>query len=505
MFTKEQDVIGIVDWVTRGLEVFFVFGLFAAIVLLAFIYVIDRFQRKHSLRRNYPVIGRFRYFFEHLGTFFRQYFFSMDREELPFNRSERSWVYRAAKNARQTVAFGSTKRLKESGSYLFLNSPFPAPMHMPSNDSGPVIGEGIVDHAYHPQSIFNISGMSYGALSRPAVEALSKGAKLAGVWLNTGEGGVSPFHLASGCDLVMQIGTAKYGVRNKEGHLDDVKLAELAEKSQIKMFEVKLSQGAKPGKGGILPAVKVTQEIAAIRGIPVNEPSISPNAHEEIANISELLDFIKRVRDVAKKPVGIKFVLGDPDWLDDFFAEINQRGRECAPDFITLDGADGGTGAGPQTLMDYVGLPLQKSLPLLTNKLVEYQLRDRVVVICSSKLIQPSLIAWALCLGADYVVSARGFMFAIGCIQAMQCNQNTCPTGVTTHEKKLQRGLNPENKAHRVAGYVMNVQSELNTLSHSCGLTSPWEFSRDHAYIFTSNYDCIPMKDIYPYPEDKNA
>jgi glutamate synthase domain-containing protein 2 len=481
---------------SKGLEIFFFLLFVFLVIYLVIIFCIDRFQHKHTLRRNYPVIGRFRYFFEHLGIFFRQYFFAMDREELPFNRADRSWVYRAAKNSSQTVAFGSTKRLKDEGSFLFLNSTFPMPNAAPTSQLGPKIGLG--EHAYQPKSLFNISGMSYGALSRPAVEALANGARMAGVWMNTGEGGISPYHLAAGCDIVMQIGTAKYGVRTKEGRLDEQRLKALASESVIKMFEIKLSQGAKPGKGGILPATKVTKEIAEIRGIEPYKDSISPNSHEEIRNPKELLDFINLVREKTKKPVGIKFVLGEWSWLDEFFQEILNRGVGSAPDFITLDGADGGTGAAPQSLLDYMGLPLQKSLPLVSDKLAEYGLKERIVLVASSKLIEPSIIAWALCMGADYVVSARGFMFSIGCIQAMQCHKNTCPTGVTTHDKKLQRGLDPVDKSHRAASYVKHVQDELAIIAHSCGLNSAWEFSRENAAIFTNNYECEPMKFVYP-------
>ena len=426
----------------------------------------------------------------------------MDREELPFNRAERSWVYRAAKNNRQSVAFGSTRRLKEPGSYIFLNSPFPVSNADASRQANKPIGEGIVKYPYQPASLFNISGMSFGALSRPAVEALAKGASLSGVWLNTGEGGVSPYHLDPGCDVVAQIGTAKYGVRDDQGHLDEEKLLALASQSSIKMFEIKLSQGAKPGKGGILPAIKVTPEIAHIRGIEAYKDSISPNAHTDINNVGELLDFIHRVRTLTHKPVGIKFVLGSYAWLDELFRLILERGKASAPDFITLDSADGGTGAAPQTLMDFVGLPLQTSLPLLVDKLDEYGLRPRVTVIASGKLLQPSMIAWALCMGADYTVSARGFMFAVGCIQAMQCNKNTCPTGVTTHDEKLQRGLDPHNKAVRVADYVKNVQKELNMLAHSCGLHSPSEFSRQHVHIMVDAQNSVSMDEMYPAHEE---
>lgn len=478
--------------------VFFIFVLWCLAVTVVVVYLIDRFQSRHTIRRNYPVIGRFRYLFEHLGGFFRPYLFTMEREELPFNRADRAWVYRAAKNVERTIAFGSTRNLTPSGEILFLNNLFPAQETLAPFRGEMVIGEGHVRFPYTAQSLFNISGMSYGALSRPAVKALAEGARQAGVWMNTGEGGVSSYHLRSGCDLVVQIGTAKYGVRDENGHLDEDKLARLAKLEQVRMFEIKLSQGAKPGKGGVLPGEKVTAEIADIRGIPVAEASISPNAHEEIKNLDDLLDMIERVRRVTEKPVGIKLVLGDFSWLDDFCQLILERGERSAPDFITLDSADGGTGAAPQTLMDYVGLPLKESLPLLVDKLTEYGLRPRIRIICSGKMVTPAAVGWALCMGADFVVSARGFMFAIGCIQALQCNKNTCPTGITTHDPRLQRGLDWRVKAGRVQQYVCNMQSELQMLAHSCGLENPRDLSRRHAHIVIDGRHSRPMHELYP-------
>lgn len=491
--------LGIVD----VLVVLFVFSLGCFTVWLFVIYLIDRFQHKHTIRRNYPVIGRFRYVFEHLGGFFRQYFFAMDREELPFNRADRSWVYRAAKNVDRTIAFGSTRSLSPSGEILFLNSLFPVGDTIAPFRGEIRIGEGYVIYPYKAHSVFNISGMSYGALSKPAVKALAAGAKQAGVWMNTGEGGVSSYHLRAGCDLVVQIGTAKYGVRDEQGHLSEEKLKRLAQFEQVKMFEIKLSQGAKPGKGGLLPGEKVTPEIAEIRGIPVGQPSVSPNAHEEVHSIGDLLDMVERVRRLTEKPVGFKLVLGDYDWLDPFCEEILKRGEHSAPDFITIDSADGGTGAAPQTLMDYVGLPLNRSLPIVVDKLTEYGLRPRIRIICSGKMVTPAAVAWALCMGADFVVSARGFLFSLGCIQALQCNKNTCPTGITTHNPRLQRGLDWREKSSRVASYVDNLHKELEMLAHSCGLNNPRELTRKHAHIVIDPRTSISMETLYPQAQVK--
>ncbi|MFG1495152.1 FMN-binding glutamate synthase family protein [Saccharospirillum sp. HFRX-1] len=485
-----------------GLTILAVAGLLivAAVIILClvliYLYISDRRQRIHTIRRNYPILGRFRYLFEHLGEFFRQYFFAMDREELPFNRAERSWVYRAAKNLDNTIAFGSTRSLEPIGSVFFMNDAFPTLEDTADHPLPITIGPD-AKQPYQPKSFFNISGMSYGALSAPAVRALSFGAAKAGCWMNTGEGALSRFHLEGGCDLVFQIGTAKYGVRDKNGNLSDEKLREIAAHEQVRMFEIKLSQGAKPGKGGILPGEKVTEEIARARGIPEGEDSISPNRHLDIEDGDDLLDMIQRVRNVTGKPVGFKCVLGETGWLVALLRRIKQRGLEYAPDFITLDSADGGTGAAPQPLMDYVGLPIKESLPWLIDTLKAEGLRERIKVVASGKLMVPSKVGWALATGADFIVSARGFMFALGCVQSLQCNRNTCPTGVTTHNPRLQRGLVPADKAERVAHYHAQMVHFLGILAHSCGVAGPRELARKHVRIVTQSGISMPLDTFY--------
>jgi len=475
----------------------FVLIICLAIIALVVVYIADITQTRQAIRRNYPVVGHFRYFFEYLGEFFRQYFFSMDREELPFNRAQRSWVYQAAKHIDTTVAFGSTRDLRPAGTTIFVNCAFPT-LGGDAVDPGEII---IGPHArmpYRTRSLYNISGMSFGALSAPAVTALSNGAKKANCWLNTGEGGVSPYHLSGGCDLVVQIGTAKYGVRDLDGNLSDDKLKALAQYDQVKMFEIKLSQGAKPGKGGILPGVKVSQEIAEIRGIPVGEDSISPNRHPDINSVDELIAMIKRIRDLTGRPVGFKCVIGASDWLDELFELVNEIGIENAPDFIAIDGAEGGTGAAPMPLIDEVGLPLRESLPLLVDKLNIHDLRDRVKVIASGKLINPGNVAWAMCMGADFCVSARGFLFSLGCIQALQCNRNTCPTGITTHDPRLQRGLDPANKAERVVNFRTRIEYEVGIIAHSCGAVEPRQLRRFHCRVVQDNGKSMPLNELYP-------
>lgn len=489
-------------YVIRFLEItalLFIFALGMLVLFLVVLYVIDKSQTAHAIRHNFPVIGRFRYFFEELGEFFRQYFFAMDREELPFNRAERSWVYRAAKNLDNTIAFGSTRDLRPTGTVLFVNCPFPTLDQDAVSTSDVTIGPNTA-HPYTTNSIFNISGMSFGAISKPAVLALSNGARMAGCWMNTGEGGLSPYHLEGGADIVFQIGTAKYGVRDEDGNLSDEKLREIAAHNQVKMFELKLSQGAKPGKGGILPGEKVTKEISQIRGIPIGSASISPNRHPEIDSVEDLLDVVDRIRNVTGKPVGFKAVIGAYGWIDNLCEAIKKRGVEYAPDFITIDSADGGTGAAPMSLMDYMGLTIEESLPLVIDRLKAHGLKKRIKIITSGKLITPAEVAWAFAMGADFVTSARGFMFSLGCIQALQCNKNTCPTGITTHNKKLQTGLDVTIKAERVKNYAQNMAHEVGVIAHSCGVHEPRLLCRFHARMVRPDGKSVPLDELYPEP-----
>jgi glutamate synthase domain-containing protein 2 len=486
-------------WVS-ALSDLFLLAIGLLLLLVFVVYVRDVTQTKDAVLRNYPVIGHFRYIFTTLGEFFRQYFFAMDREEMPFNRAERQWIERASKDKSTTIAFGSTKSLEHPGTLIFENAAFPLLDEDKQSPAAVVIGEGYCEKPYATNSIINISAMSFGAISKPAVKALSKGAHMAGCWLNTGEGGLSSYHLEGGADIVFQFGTAKYGVRNQEGYLSEEKLRQVASHDQVKMIEIKLSQGAKPGKGGILPASKVTSEIAAIRGIPEGQASISPNRHLDVDSVDHLLELIIKVRQVTGKPVGIKAVIGGMGWLNDLFGKIRQRGLDSAPDFITLDSGDGGTGAAPMTLMDHVGLPIRESLPMLVDALKQFGLRHRIKVITSGKLVNPAGIAWALCTGADFVNSARGFMFALGCIQSLRCNKNTCPTGITTHDKRLQKGLNPDDKAVKVANYVGQVTEAVEIISHACGVSEPRSLTRDHVRLVQRSGRSVRMSELYPEP-----
>lgn len=483
--------------ILQTLSALFVLVLGIGLLAVIVIFVIDVTQTKSSVRRNFPVVGRFRFLFEHMGEFFRQYFFAQDREEMPFNRAQRTWVYRASKGVDSMVAFGSTLNLTPTGTPIFVNCPYPV-LERDIAETEPMTIGPYARKPYAATSVFNVSAMSFGAISKPAVLALSNGSRMAGNWLNTGEGGVSPWHLEGGCDIVFQIGTAKYGARDHDGNLSDEKLRKAGDTEQIKMIELKLSQGAKPGKGGILPGGKVTAEIAAIRGIPEGEDSISPNRHPDIDSATDLLDMLNHIRDVSGLPVGFKSVIGAYGWLEELFEEINKRGIESAPDFITVDSGDGGTGAAPMSLIDSVGLPIKESLPLVVDLLCKHGLRDRIRVIASGKLINPTGAALALCMGADFINSARGFMFALGCIQALQCNKNTCPTGVTTHNPRLQRGLVPEDKAKRVAKYSKTMRKEIGIIAHSCGVREPRGLRRFHCRIVQNDGRSKPLDELYP-------
>jgi glutamate synthase domain-containing protein 2 len=488
---------GFVSVLSVSIGTLLAIGLFAALVVW---YVKDITQKKHSVLRNYPIIGRLRYFFEQLGEYFRQYFFTGDREEMPFNRATRAWVYRLAKNEGGMIGFGSTYNLREPGALVFVNAPFPVIEEEQKPTPPILIGEGWCERPFTARSIVNISGMSYGAISKPAVQALSRGAAAAGCWLDTGEGGLSPYHLEGGCDLIMQIGTAKYGVRDADGRLSLERLREIAAHESVRAFEVKLSQGAKPGKGGVLLGAKVTEEIARIRGILAGQDSISPNRHRDVASADQLLDMVARVREATGKPVGIKTAIGGWNFMNELCDAVTRRGAGFAPDFIAVDGGEGGSGAAPQALADHMALSIDEALPRVVDALIESGLRERVRVIAAGKLVTSARAAWALAVGADFVNTARGFMFALGCIQALRCHANTCPAGVTTHNPRLQRGLVVADKAERVANYCRNMNKEIDMIAHSCGLRQAREFRREHVRIVQGFGQSIAFNMLYPYP-----
>jgi len=477
------------------------FGTILGFVLLAGLFVLiihDVTQKKHTVLRNYPVIGRLRFFFEDLGEYFRQYFFASDRSEMPFNRATRAFIYRLAKGEGSILGFGSTNDLREPGSIIFVNHPFPVLEEDRLPTPSLVIGEGYCKYPFEARSVVNISGMSFGAISAPAVRSLSRGAKEAGCYMDTGEGGLSPHHIEGDCDIIMQMGTAKYGMRNHDGSFSPEKVRELAR--HVKAFEIKLSQGAKPGKGGVLPGGKVTDEISKIRGIPAGKDSISPNRHYDIANMDQLLDKVAYMRELTGRPVGIKTAIGGWDFVNDLCDAVLRRGREYAPDFLAIDGGEGGSGAAPQTLMDHMSLPIAEALPRVVDSLLQADLKGRIRVIAAGKLVTSARAAWALCVGADLINTARGFMFSLGCIQALRCHQNTCPTGVTTHNHRLQRGLVVEEKYLRVANYARNMNKEIDMIAHSCGCRHGRELKREHVRIVQTANQSIALNMLYPYP-----
>jgi glutamate synthase domain-containing protein 2 len=455
--------------------------------------------------RNYPVIGRLRYFFEKQGEYFRQYFFAGDRDEMPFNRATRAWVYRVAKkeDGSGLIGFGSTYDIKAPGAILFVNAAFPVQEWEHKATPPLAIGEGYCAQPFTARSIVNVSGMSFGAISKPAVRALARGAAEAGCWIDTGEGGLAPYHLEGGPDVIMQIGTAKYGIRDKDGNFSPERAKDLGK--VVKAFEIKLSQGAKPGKGGVLPGGKVTAEIAAIRGIPQGQDSISPNRHRDAANVGELLDQVHYIRTLTGRPVGIKTAIGGWRFLNDMAENVLTRGLEYAPDFVVIDGGEGGSGAAPQALFDHMSLSIEEGLPRAADVLYESGLKDRIRLVASGKLVTSARAAWALCVGADFVSTARGFMFSLGCIQALRCHTNTCPTGITTHNPRLQRGLVVEEKFLRVANYAMGMNHDIEMIAHSCGVEHPRLLRREHCRIVQNNGHSTSLKTLYPYPQAKGA
>jgi glutamate synthase domain-containing protein 2 len=465
---------------------------------LAVLAVRDLMQKKHAVTRNFPIIGHLRYFFEELGHPLRQYFFSSDLEERPYNRVRRSWVYASAKGQNNFVGFGSQVDHHEPGRMHILPSMYPTlkadAVELPQPR---VIGRRRPE-PYQPRRFANISGMSFGALSPNAVRALARGAKLSGCYMGTGEGSLSPYHIEGDCDILYQIGPAKFGCRTPDGQFDDDKAARILALPQVKMVEIKLAQGAKPGKGGVLPKEKITKEIAQIRGIPMGQDCHSPNRFEEFHDARSLLEFIARVRTLTGKPIGLKLVVGSSAEIDALCSEIRKRGD--GPDFIAVDGKEGGTGAAPLALADYVGLPLIDGLTTVDDALRRHGLRDDVTLIASGQIATGGEVATHIALGADLIHIARGFMFALGCIQALRCHTNKCPTGVATQNKWLQSGLDPADKSVRVMNYSLALERDLQMITHACGLRHPNELQRGHVVVNISPGVRKSLIELFPYP-----
>lgn len=459
----------------------------------------DIFQRQHAIRRNFPILGRIRYFFEPFGAPLRQYFVTSNTEERPFDRITRSWIYQSAKAVNNTIGFGSERDKDAVGSYGLMPSLYPYLSKDEAEAACHIVLGPERLYPYPVRSWVNISGMSFGAISSRAIEALSHGANQANCFLNTGEGGVSSYHLKGGCDLVFQVGTGKFGVRDAEGRFDPDAYRRLCEQEAVKGVELKLAQGAKPGKGGMLPASKISPEIAQTRGIRMHEDCISPPRHVEAPHAMALLEFVQQLQQLSGKPVGIKLVVGHHTAIEELADAMRESG--VYPDWITVDGAEGGTGSAPPSFADYMGLPLYEALPVVDNALIRVGLRERVRIIASGKLVMGAPAAIAFALGADLVNTARGFMMALGCIQALQCHKNTCPTGIATQNPWLMRGLVPEEKAERVAHYHLHLVRDLIACVHAVGVSTPDMMQRRHACLVTQAGKKVTLDHVFPYPE----
>lgn len=441
-----------------------------------------RVQRTHTLLSNFGFLAQGRYVMESIGPEFRQYWFSADTEEKPFTRNERAEVYRKSKGIDSSAAFGSQLNFDDREIKL-RHSFFPIPEAERMPFSLTFGEERSLSSSFTITKPVMISAMSFGSLGENAVRALSRGARKAGIPMNTGEGGFPKYHLMEKADLIFQMGTAKFGVRNAEGLLDEDKLQALSGEPSIRMIEIKFSQGAKPGKGGLLPAEKITQEISELRGVPMGRDVVSPPFHAECTDAASTVHFIRRVQEVAQLPVGIKFCLGRVSEVTELFQEMKKQ--KVFPDFVTVDGSEGGTGAAPKPFMDAMGLPLFSGLPTVNSLMTELGIRDQTKLLGAGKLIHAGRQLTAMALGADACYTARGFMLALGCIQALQCNQNTCPVGIATHDKHLQGGLDIETKSERVKNYAVALDHDHHEMLAALGKLTPRELDSSHLFLPT--------------------
>lgn len=462
---------------------------------LAGIGVYDVLQTRHAILRNYPVLGHMRFLFEGIRPEIRQYLIESDADEEPFSREARSLVYQRAKGVEAARPFGTRRRIYDSGYEWLTHST--APKHIEDKDFRVTIGGPECKHPYEA-SLFNISAMSFGALSSNAILALNKGAKRGGFAHDTGEGGISRYHREGGGDLIYEIGSGFYGCRTDDGRFDPDKYREQALNPQVKMIELKLSQGAKPGHGGVLPAAKITPEIAEARGVPLGRDCISPAANPEFGTPLELVQFIGRMRELSDgKPVGFKLCIGHRREFMCIVRAMLETG--ITPDFIVVDGKEGGTGAAPVEFADHLGMPLVEGLTFVHNTLRGAGLRDRVKIGASGKLVSSFAILKVLALGADWANSARGFMFSIGCIQAQACHTNHCPVGVATQDPLRARALNVSDKSERVYQFHKYTLHAVAEMTGAAGLTHPREFLPYHLMMRSTDKDMMTGQDIYPY------
>jgi glutamate synthase domain-containing protein 2 len=478
----------------------------AGLSALAAVAVRDLLQREHTLLRNFPVVGHARYLLESIGPELRQYLVAGNNEERPFTRDQRRWVYASAKGDNNYFGFGTDNDLEYTAGYPIINhrtfGRAVPPTHVEAHQEvdlpcAKVLGAARGRRAaFRPRSVVNISAMSFGSLSGAAVEALNRGAAMAGCMHNTGEGGLSVHH-RHGADLVFQIGTAYFGCRDEHGRFDLQRLKDLVAGAPVRALEIKLSQGAKPGLGGVLPAAKVSAEIAAARGVPEGTDCISPSRHAEFSDTDSLLDWVELLAAETGLPVGIKSAVGDMTFWDELTGLMSTTDRGV--DFVTVDGGEGGTGAAPLIFTDTVSLPFQVGFARVYAAFARAGLTERVVFVGAGKLGLPDNAVVAFALGCDMVNVAREAMLAIGCIQAQKCHTDTCPTGVATQNAWLARGLDPALKSVRAAGYVRTVRRDLLKVAEACGVEHPGLIGTDSVEILTGRTASTPLDEVYGY------
>ena len=479
-------------------------GWVVLLVLVGFllgVLVHDLVQRRHAILRNFPVVGHLRFLLEAVGPELRQYIVTDNDEERPFSRDQRRWVYASAKRENSYFGFGTDNDLELSSNYVIVkHSAFPLDAAAEGGDRLPcakVLGAARGRaRAFRPSSVINASGMSFGSLSGAAVEAINRGAALAGCWQNTGEGGMAPHHLHGG-DLVFQIGTGYFGCRDAQGHFDLARLRDVVAAHPVRALEIKLSQGAKPGLGGVLPAEKVSAEIAAIRGVPVRVTCISPTRHAAFGSTDELLDFVELLATETGVPVGIKSAVGEGGFWDELAELMATTGRGV--DFVTVDGGEGGTGAGPLAFTDHVALPFKVGFARVYKTFAMRGLTDDVVFAGAGKLGFPDSALFAFALGCDLVNVGRESMLAVGCIQAQRCHTGRCPTGVATQSPWLARGLDPTLKSVRFANYVATLRHELLQLALACGVEHPALVGPDRIEVLDGRFDAVTVRDLFGY------
>ena len=484
---------------------------FGGLVVLA---IYDIAQKRHAVLRNFPIIGHLRYLLEMVGPELRQYIVTSNDEERPFSRDQRSWIYASAKGQNNYSGFGTDNDLERSSNYLIIKHDT-----LQRPEDGTAYADGVARGsdryllpcarvlggrrgrrlAFRPRSVVGVSGMSFGSLSAAAVEAMNRGAEIAGCLHNTGEGGVASYHLNGG-ELIWQLGTGYFGARAPDGGFDRAEFMEKVDAHPIRAVEIKLSQGAKPGLGGVLPAEKVTAEIAGIRGVELGRSVVSPHYHREFSCVDGMLDFVEELAESSGLPVGIKSAVGQLGFWEELAEHMAEEDRGV--DFISIDGGEGGTGAAPFSFADHVALPFKVAFSRVYRVFAERGVNQNVVWIGSGKLGFPQTASVAFSLGADMIAVGREAMMAVGCIQAQRCHTGHCPTGVATQNRWLVRGLDPTSKAGRLANYVVTLRKELKLISRACGVPHPALLTADHLEVLDGHFHGDSIRETFGYRED---